>query len=104
MEIAWILIAAAGGILAGGIPLWLMGRSQRRMLSEQLAATQQELSEARANLGQMHEKISGLNQSIVRLETTLDHERRASGEKTAILDNATQKLRDAFQSLSAEAL
>lgn len=104
MEILWIIIAAAGGLLAGGIPVWLIGRTQRGALNERLAAVQQELSVARVNLGQMQERISLLNQSTARLETMLDYERRVSGEKAAILDNATQKLRDAFQALSAEAL
>ncbi|MBI2471022.1 MAG: DNA recombination protein RmuC [Planctomycetes bacterium] len=104
MEILWIIIATVGGLLAGGIPVWLVGRSQRVLLRERLVAVQQELMNAQANLDQKNEKISGLNQSIVRLETTLEHEHKASREKVAILDDATQKLRDAFQALSAEAL
>ncbi len=104
MESLWLIIAAAGGVLAGGIVLWLIGRSRSAMLSERLAAVQQELVNAQANLDLRNEKISGLNQSIVRLETTLQHERRAAEEKAAILDDATQKLRDAFKALSAEAL
>ena len=104
MEIIWLVIAAVGGVFAGSIILWLIGRSQRVMLRERLVAVQQELVNAQADLNQKNEKISELNQSIVRLETTLEHERRAAGEKVAILDDATQKLRDAFQALSAEAL
>src|SRR3972149_4749944 len=104
MEILWIILAAFGGVLVGVIPVWLIGRSQRVMLREQLVAVQQELVNAQANLDQKNEKISALNQSIVRLETTLEHERKGSREKVAILDDATQKLRDAFQALSAEAL
>ncbi|HHT9137417.1 MAG TPA: DNA recombination protein RmuC, partial [Candidatus Wunengus sp. YC60] len=90
MEILWIIIAAIGGLLAGGIPVWLIGRSQRVMLRERLVAVQQELENSRVGLDQKNERISGLNQSIVRLETTLEHERRVSGEKVAILDDATQ--------------
>src|SRR3989339_1045568 len=104
MEILWIIIAAVGGVLVGVIPVWLIGRSQRVMLRERLVAVQQELVNAQADLNQKNEKISELNQSIVRLETTLQYERRAAGEKVAILDDATQKLRDAFKALSAEAL
>jgi len=74
------------------------------MLRERLVAVQQELVNAQADLNQKNEKISELNQSIVRLETTLEHERRADKENKAILDNFTQKFRDAFQALSAEAL
>ena len=104
MEILWIIIAAVGGVLVGVIPVWLIGRSQRVMLRERLVAVQQEFVNAQADLNQKNEKISELNQSIVRLETTLQYERRAAGEKVAILDDATQKLRDAFKALSAEAL
>ena len=104
MEILWIIIAAVGGVLVGVIPVWLIGRSQRVMLRERLVAVQQELVNAQADLNQKNEKISELNQSIVRLETTLEHERRADKENKAILDNFTQKFRDAFQALSAEAL
>src|SRR3989338_6413741 len=92
MEILWIIIAAVGGVLVGVIPVWLIGRSQRVMLRERLVAVQQELVNAQADLNQKNEKISELNQSIVRLETTLQYERRAAGEKVAILDDATQKL------------
>jgi len=104
MEIIWLIIAAVGGVFAGSIILWLIGRSQRVMLRERLVAVHLELANAQANLDQKNEKISELNQSIVRLETTLQHERRAADEKVAILDDATQKLRDAFKALSAEAL
>lgn len=104
MESFWLIIAAVGGVLVGVIPVWLIGRSQRVMLRERLVAVQQELVNAQADLNQKNEKISELSQSIVRLETTLVHERRAADEKVAILDDATQKLRDAFKALSAEAL
>ena len=104
MESFWLIIAAVGGVFAGSIILWLIGRSQRVMLRERLVAVHLELANAQANLDRKNEKISELNQSIVRLETTLVHERRVSGEKVAILDDATQKLSDAFKALSAEAL
>lgn len=41
---------------------------------------------------------------IARLATQLDAERRAAGEKLAVLEQAETKLREAFASLSAEAL
>lgn len=104
MESFWLIIASVGGVFAGSIILWLIGRSQRAMLRERLVAVQQELVNAQADLNKKNEKISELNQSIVRLETTLEHERKADKENKAILDNFTQKFRDAFQALSAEAL
>src|SRR5829696_6484380 len=41
---------------------------------------------------------------VARLEERLDAERRAAGEKVALLQRAETTLRDAFASLSAEAL
>jgi len=104
MEFFWLIIAAVSGVLVGGVIIWLISRSHSKMLHERLVAVQQELVNAQSDLNQKNEKISELNQSIVRLETTLVHERRVSGEKVAILDDATQKLSNAFKALSAEAL
>src|SRR3990170_6563184 len=104
MESFWLIIATVGGVFAGSIILWLLSRSHSKMLHERLVTVQQELVNAQANLSQKNEKISELNQSIVRLETTLELERKADKENKAILDNFTQKFRDAFQALSAEAL
>src|SRR3989304_9319987 len=104
MEDIWLIIAAVSGVLVGGVIVWLIGRSRITMLNEQLTSVQQDMANTRADLNQKNEKISELNQSIVRLETTLVHERRAANEKVAILDDATQKLSNAFKALSAEAL
>ena len=104
MEYFWLIIAAVGGVLVGGVIIWLISRAHSKMLHERLVAVQQELVNAQADLNQKNEKISELNQSIVRLETTLEHERKADKENKAILDNFTQKFRDAFKALSAEAL
>src|SRR3990170_3081879 len=102
MEFFWLIIAAVSGVLVGGVIIWLISRSHSKMLHERLVAVQQELVNAQADLNQKNEKISELNQSIVRLETTLVHERRVSGEKVAILDDATQKLSNAFKALMYE--
>ncbi len=74
------------------------------MIYERLAIVQQDLVHACTELDQKHEKIFELNQEITRLETTLEHERKAANEKAAILNEATVKLSDAFKALSAEAL
>ncbi len=45
-----------------------------------------------------------LQAEVVRLRTLLDAERKASGEKLRLLDEAQAKLSDAFKALSADAL
>ncbi|OHB37660.1 MAG: recombinase RmuC [Planctomycetes bacterium GWF2_39_10] len=104
MEILWLIIAVISGLLVGGVIVWLISRSRIAMLNERLAVFQQELANARIDLDQKNEIISRLNQSVTRLETTLEHERKAADEKLTLLNDATLKLRDAFTALSAEAL
>jgi DNA recombination protein RmuC len=103
-EIVWLVVAVIGGILTGAVIYWLISRSRMAVLNERLAGTQQELINMRAALDQKNEETSRLNQSVVRLETTLIHERKAADEKIAILDDAALKLSNAFKALSSEAL
>lgn len=72
-----ILVLAAGlGVLIG----WLLAR--QRAASERLI----------------------LATRVARLETALEKERQATAEKLAVLEEARQKLADAFKALSSEAL
>ncbi len=104
MEIVWLIAAGVGGLLIGGIIVWLISRPHSATLGERLIATQYALTNAQTDLNEKNEVISRLNQSVARLETTLEHERKAADEKLAILNDSSMKLRDAFQALSAEAL
>ncbi|TLD43195.1 MAG: DNA recombination protein RmuC [Candidatus Jettenia ecosi] len=104
MEILWLITATIAGILTGGVIVWLIGRSHKAMLHERLAIVQQDLLSVCTDLDQKNETVFELNQTVTRLETTLEHERKAADEKVAILNDATKKLSDAFKALSAEAL
>src|SRR5574340_900572 len=92
IEIIWLVAALVGGIFAGGVIIWLMSRSRISLMNERLAMAQQDLVNAYTELEQKGEKIVELNQLIARLETTLEHERKAANEKTAILNEATARL------------
>ncbi|OOP57985.1 MAG: recombinase RmuC [Candidatus Brocadia carolinensis] len=104
MEIHWLIIAMVASVLIGAAITWLLCRIRITTLNEQGIATQQELSNTRTDLDQKNETIFQLNRVVVRLETTLEHERKASHEKLGILNDATMKLGDAFKALSSEAL
>lgn len=104
MDIYWLIIASVGGILAGSIISWLICRPRVAILHDQLAIVREDLTHTQTILEQKNEIISELHQSIVRLETILEHERKAAHEKIAILNEATVRLQDAFKALSAEAL
>lgn len=104
MEIHWLVIAMVTSVLLGTVITWLLCRVRIVTLSEQHIATQKDLSNARTVLDHQNETISHLNRVIVRLETTLTHERKTANEKLGILNDATMKLSDAFKALSSEAL
>ncbi|MCF6156429.1 MAG: DNA recombination protein RmuC [Candidatus Brocadia sp.] len=104
MEMQWLIIAIIAGIFAGTAITWLFCRVRIATLNEQFITTQQDLTNTRADLDLKNETVSQLNQEIVRLETILEHERKASYEKLDILNHATLKLGDAFKALSSEAL
>ncbi len=72
------------GLCAGGALVWLLMRSRAALVIAQ--------NEARSQA------------ALASLQTELDCERKAAHEKLALLDDARQKLADAFAALSAEAL
>jgi len=82
--------------------------SGKRAAAEEKASRVPELEQAvRARdeaLAALREETTQLRETQSRLETTLTEERRATEAKLALLNDAQQKLSDAFKALSAEAL
>ncbi|RJR36512.1 MAG: DNA recombination protein RmuC [Desulfobacteraceae bacterium] len=66
-------------------------------LEARLMAREEQLNRAQGECTTLREKVSELG-------TKLDEERKAAEEKLSVLGEARQKLSDAFQALSAEAL
>ena len=92
--LAWLVLCAAGSADSAEI-VELRARLDERSahaaaLETELAARQRDLNE----IGALKE----------RLATELEHERRGGAEKLALFAEAERNLREAFQSLSAEAL
>src|SRR5581483_11523890 len=69
-----------------------------------LAMATEELSATRSSLSQQQQELAQVRSDNARLETRLQEERKASEEKLALLSRATEELRNAFQSLAADAL
>lgn len=87
------------------------GEAERVALVERLAARQQSLDETAARaatleeeLRQARERESRLRAREAELATALDQQAKQHEEKLAVLDEARQKLSDAFKALAAEAL
>jgi len=119
-------ILLLAGIIIGCIISWLVFRVRNRNVYEQAQAefaSQQSvllerIKERELQISQLKEEIENhkaeikrqndayLNETreVARLTTQLNEERKASAEKLAILEEARQKLADAFKALSSDAL
>jgi len=96
------------GLELSGLRDSLLQESQQRAAAqkelEQLAALKNQLLEREKENAALREEITGLKQVQVELETTLHQERRAMEEKIAFLNEAGQRMEQAFKALSLECL
>ena len=126
MEILFPVSMLAVGLIVGALCVWIANRnklkheydraraetdSERATLAERLAGKEEQLRELRAALTRETSQSDGLraenSQAIAELSaltTRLEEERKASSEKIELLNNAEEKLADAFKALSADAL
>lgn len=109
------LFAGLGGLAAGAFVGWLIARTRTQaelaVRDERLAALARErdASESRAQAAQtelvaLREVNAHVRESLARAESAAEAEQKADLDKAAFLGQASQQLRDAFQSLSADAL
>ncbi len=123
--IAWV-VGGLVGLLLGAAFMFLLERARRtkevadvttRFSTEaaaantQLAQSQKDIARLEENIRQRDEELktareetTDLKQDQARLNEEIKNERRSGAEKLAILTEAEQKLREAFQALSSEAL
>ncbi|HEX2168576.1 MAG TPA: DNA recombination protein RmuC [Longimicrobiales bacterium] len=103
MPIIWGIVGAAiGGAIIG---LWLRthlvaARAQASRVNE----LQRDQHERDQHIAELQRQLTDARIEASTLSERLDQERRAAGEKLALVDNAQQKLADAFRALSADAL
>lgn len=113
-ELTWILAAALGGALIA----WLV---MRAVLAHRIAALRADLAAAAARLDEQAARATELTDRLRTREADLDEVRRdlaasgariaslesdlrAAAEKTALLESADQRLREAFRALAQEVL
>ena len=126
MEIVFPVSMLAIGLVVGTVSLWFItrtklkyefergrveGETERATLIERLAGKDTQLQELRTALDREIDQSAELRlehrhtlASLSALETRLEEERKASGDKLTLLNNAEAKLADAFKALSADAL
>ena len=113
------LLIFIGGLLAGGLLGWLIARSlllaqsaqQRADVETRAGAAESTVSELRTQLTQraaelddLRRKLQSEQQSRVAADTRLSESLKNIAEQRKLLDEAREKLKDAFTALSTDAL
>ena len=97
-------LTAVLALLAGGWMAWLLLRSRTSAMQARLSLLDKELAIAKADLARLLQEQRELVAGRARLESTLESERKANGEKLELLTRAGQELQNAFKALAADAL
>src|SRR6516164_4474099 len=92
------------GALFGAALAWLALRVRTAQADARLSLMEKDLAATRAELPRLQETNTQLRTDAASLKATLEHERKSAAEKLALVDRATEELREAFQALAADAL
>lgn len=99
------------GLSVGLVATWLYYRSNRAVLGERIEARERDahemearIQEASSQIDTLRNESSAMKAREAELNTSLDYERKGARENLITIEDARQKLSDAFGHLSAEAL
>jgi DNA recombination protein RmuC len=92
------------GLLFGILIAWLALRSRNAALSARLSLIEKELAAEKASQTRLLEAQTNLVEAKARAESALESERKTSTEKMELMTRAGEDLRNAFNSLAADAL
>jgi len=105
------VVGVGCGVLAGALLVWIVLRVARTGDAARIVELTARLDERSARATALEAELAARLRELAdasaakeRSSAALDHERRSAAEKHALLVDAQSQLRDAFQSLSAEAL
>lgn len=125
MEVTFAILGLTAGTIIGGAITWVLCRTkisvaqqelarfapEKAALEERLLAKDRQITNLSQDLEHVQEENKSLYERIrvdseerATLQTRLEEERKATEEKLALVNEARQKLSDAFNSLAAEAL
>ncbi len=106
-----LMLCAGAGVAAGIAAAWLYCRSDKAVLGEKLqsrdAVVQEleaKLKESKAWIATLEKQATDSKVAQAELKTRMEQEQKAAAEKLALVEDARQKLADAFKALSDDAL
>jgi DNA recombination protein RmuC len=98
------ILAAIIGAGAAALITWLALRGRLATLVERSTRLQQDAEAASYDARRLNDLNIDLRAQLAGAQATLELEKKSAAEKLSLLEEARQKLSDAFQALSAEAL
>ena len=112
MTLLWLGLVVGSAVLVAAAIVWSVAWSSRAgTAATEIAELRARLEERSARAAALEVEVTAYRREIAdsaaareRLIADLEHERRTGADKLALISEAEAKLREAFQSLSAEAL
>jgi DNA recombination protein RmuC len=126
MDAALVIVSLLVGLAVGALVVWWArrlaagqaydrgraeGSAEQAALRERVVARDEQLQQSRraaeaaaAQLAQLQADKAALQAQLAELHTRLEEERKAAEAKLGLLNEAQQKLSDAFKALAADAL
>src|SRR5512143_3849593 len=95
-------LLAVAGLAIGILLTWLVLRERLRAREQQIQEFRSSVQAKDEQLARLQGETTGLKMELAELGTKLEEESKAAEAKLAILDEAQQKLSDAFKALSAD--
>jgi DNA recombination protein RmuC len=92
-----MMLALIGGLVLGGVTVWLVLSARVRDMQQRLTLGEKELAALRA-------EKSEIDIRCATLQTTLEKDQAASAERQATLEAARESFADAFKVISTDAL
>lgn len=106
-----VLLMLCAGVAAGVAAAWLYFRSEKAVLGERLQTKETavqdleaKLKESKSWIDSLEKQATALKVAEAELKTRLEQEQKAAAEKLLLVEDARQKLADAFKALSGDAL
>ncbi len=94
------ILGAVAGFVFGWLIAWLISRARISQLLVRLEERDRQLS----RLGATERELGSAREELAGTRKQLEAERKSADEKLAVLRNAEQSLKEAFDALSGEAL
>jgi len=104
MEFGVLIPAMTAGVAIGATVVWFVFKVRATSLQERLQGAGHELESLKSDISARDASILEISSEAARLEAALSHEKKASEEKLALLNQAAGEMREAFKALSSDVL